>query len=75
MATTGAHSDSTRTRYSRTPALRAIFLVINFIYILLLEEQRLKARFGEEYIEYCRNVRRLLPRLRSWTPTQSGDTR
>jgi protein-S-isoprenylcysteine O-methyltransferase Ste14 len=52
-----------------------IFLVINFIYIPLLEEQRLKARFGEEYIEYCRNVRRLLPRLRSWTPTQSGDTR
>ena len=52
-----------------------IFLLINFIYIPLLEEQQLKARFGEAYIEYCRHVPRLVPRLRPWTPTTSGDSR
>ena len=52
-----------------------IFMVINFIYIPLFEEQQLKARFGEAYIEYCRHVPRLLPRLRPWIPPTSGDNR
>ena len=52
-----------------------IFLVINLIYIPLLEERQLKARFGEEYVEYCRHAPRLLPRLRPWTPTTPGDSR
>jgi len=52
-----------------------IFLLINFIYIPLFEEQQLKARFGEAYIEYCSHVPRLVPRLRPWTPTTSGDSR
>jgi protein-S-isoprenylcysteine O-methyltransferase Ste14 len=50
-----------------------IFLVINFIYIPMFEEQQLKERFGEAYIEYCRHVPRLVPRLRPWTPPISGD--
>ena len=45
------------------------------IHIPLFEEQQLKERFGEAYIEYCRHVPRLVPRLRSWTPTTSGDSR
>jgi protein-S-isoprenylcysteine O-methyltransferase Ste14 len=52
-----------------------IFLIINFIYIPLFEERQLKERFGEAYIEYCRHVPRLLPRLRPWTPTTSSDSR
>jgi protein-S-isoprenylcysteine O-methyltransferase Ste14 len=44
----------------------AAFAVINMIYIPLLEEPQLKSRFGEEYQQYKRNVRRLVPRLRPW---------
>ena len=52
-----------------------IFLLINFIYIPLFEERQLKERFGEAYIEYCRHVPRLVPRLRPWTPPSSGNNR
>jgi protein-S-isoprenylcysteine O-methyltransferase Ste14 len=52
-----------------------IFLVVNFIYIPLFEEQQLKKRFGQAYIEYCRHVPRLVPRLRPWTPPTSGGSR
>ena len=45
-----------------------IFLVANFIYIPILEEPQLKRRFGGDYVEYCRNVPRLIPRLRPWHP-------
>jgi protein-S-isoprenylcysteine O-methyltransferase Ste14 len=46
------------------------FLAINFVYIPLLEEPQLKGRFGANYVEYCRHVPRLIPRLRPW---HSGD--
>lgn len=42
--------------------------VINAIYIPLLEEPMLQERFGDAYAEYTRHVRRLLPRLRPWSP-------
>jgi protein-S-isoprenylcysteine O-methyltransferase Ste14 len=45
-----------------------IFLGINSVYIPLLEEPGLAARFGEDYREYCRQVPRLIPRLRPWEP-------
>ena len=45
-----------------------IFLGINAVYIPLLEEPLLANRFGEAYREYCRNVPRLIPRLRPWEP-------
>jgi protein-S-isoprenylcysteine O-methyltransferase Ste14 len=44
------------------------FLVLNSIYIPLLEEPQLRSRFGHAYDEYCGNVRRLIPRIRPWDP-------
>jgi protein-S-isoprenylcysteine O-methyltransferase Ste14 len=44
------------------------FLVLNLVYIPLFEEPQLAHRFGEPYREYCRHVRRFLPRLRPWEP-------
>jgi protein-S-isoprenylcysteine O-methyltransferase Ste14 len=51
----------------------AAFLVINLIYIPLLEEPTLEARFGRAYDEYRRNVPRILPRLRPWKPDVPPD--
>jgi protein-S-isoprenylcysteine O-methyltransferase Ste14 len=45
-----------------------VFLGINAVYIPLVEEPMLADRFGGDYQEYRRNVPRLLPRLRPWTP-------
>jgi protein-S-isoprenylcysteine O-methyltransferase Ste14 len=45
-----------------------IFLVINAIYIPLMEEPFLAIRFGDAYREYCQHVPRLLPRWRPWEP-------
>jgi protein-S-isoprenylcysteine O-methyltransferase Ste14 len=42
------------------------FLLLNLIYIPLLEEPMLAARFGQSYADYRRNVRRFIPRLRPW---------
>ena len=48
------------------------FLAINFIYIPLLEEPGLKHRFGDSYVEYCRHVPRLIPRLSPWDGRSTG---
>ena len=53
----------------------ALVLLINCIYIPLFEEPQLERRFGAAYVEYCRHVRRLIPRLRPWTPAVSGGGR
>jgi protein-S-isoprenylcysteine O-methyltransferase Ste14 len=47
----------------------ATFLMLNLIYIPLMEEPQLERRFGESYREYRRHVRRFLPRLRPWVPS------
>jgi protein-S-isoprenylcysteine O-methyltransferase Ste14 len=43
-----------------------VFVLINAVYIPLLEEPLLEERFGDEYRDYCRHVPRLLPRLSPW---------
>jgi protein-S-isoprenylcysteine O-methyltransferase Ste14 len=42
------------------------FLIINLVYIPLVEEPMLRARFGDPYREYCRHVPRIFPRVRPW---------
>jgi protein-S-isoprenylcysteine O-methyltransferase Ste14 len=42
------------------------FFIINSIYFVLSEEPGLVKRFGEEYLEYKRNVPRWIPRLKPW---------
>jgi protein-S-isoprenylcysteine O-methyltransferase Ste14 len=42
------------------------FVLVNLIYIPLLEEGGLERRFGEDYRVYKRNVPRWIPRLRPW---------
>jgi protein-S-isoprenylcysteine O-methyltransferase Ste14 len=44
----------------------AFFLLVNTIYIPLVEEPQLVRRFGASYDEYRRHVRRFIPRLRPW---------
>jgi protein-S-isoprenylcysteine O-methyltransferase Ste14 len=34
------------------------------IFIITFEEPTLRSKFGDDYAEYCRNVRRWIPRLR-----------
>lgn len=45
-----------------------IFLAANAVWIPLFEESDLRRRFGDSYVEYCRHVPRLFPRLRPWEP-------
>ena len=42
------------------------FVLINMIYIPLLEEPGLAARFGADYDSYRKHVRRFVPRLTPW---------
>ncbi len=44
-----------------------LFLCLNLVYIPLVEEPMLHARFGNAYGEYRGHVRMFLPRLRPWT--------
>ncbi|MGA2543489.1 MAG: isoprenylcysteine carboxylmethyltransferase family protein [Verrucomicrobiota bacterium] len=44
------------------------FVILNLIYIPLVEEPQLERRFGDAYREYRQHVRRFIPRLRPWRP-------
>ncbi|MGH9929841.1 MAG: methyltransferase family protein [Pyrinomonadaceae bacterium] len=47
-----------------------LFLLINLIYIPLLEEPVLDKRFGQPYRLYRQNVPRWIPRLKPWDAPQ-----
>ena len=44
------------------------FVLVNAVYIPLVEEPGLRRRFGEDYDAYRTNVPRWLPRLQPWKP-------
>ncbi len=43
-----------------------LFFAINHVYFILSEEPGLEKRFGQEYLEYKKNVPRWIPRLKPW---------
>jgi protein-S-isoprenylcysteine O-methyltransferase Ste14 len=46
----------------------AVCVLIGFnLFVLLHEEPTLRARYAEQYVEFCRNVPRWIPRLTPWT--------
>ena len=49
------------------------FFLGNHIYFIKSEEPGLLKRFGEEYVEYFKNVPRWLPRRTPWTPRTQAD--
>ena len=57
---------------SRSHGIWAVcFLLLNLIYIPIVEEPQLERRFGNSYREYCRHVRRFIPRFRPWRPIRN----
>ena len=47
-------------------ALTTVFFLIQYTLIVLLEEETLDELFGNEYLEYKKNVPPILPRLKPW---------
>ncbi|UTR10418.1 isoprenylcysteine carboxylmethyltransferase family protein [Evansella sp. LMS18] len=45
-----------------------LFTSVNYSYFIIGEEPQLSKKFGEDYLEYKRNVPRLIPRRTPWTP-------
>jgi protein-S-isoprenylcysteine O-methyltransferase Ste14 len=45
----------------------ALFWLIIHLFVLLYEEPTLRGKFGESYAEYCRHVRRWIPRFPGYT--------
>jgi protein-S-isoprenylcysteine O-methyltransferase Ste14 len=50
-------------------ALAAVVLGI-YLFVMFYEEPTLRAKFGADYEQYCRNVRRWWPRMRPWEKAQ-----
>ena len=46
-------------------AVTAVALGIH-LFVLFYEEPTLRKKFGADYEDYCRNVRRWRPRVRAW---------
>ena len=51
-------------------AAAAVLAVGVHLFVLFYEEPTLRKKFGPDYEEYCRNVRRWWPRTRGWQKAQ-----
>lgn len=51
-------------------AVAAAVILGVHLFVVLYEEPTLRKKFGTKYEEYCRNVRRWLPRWRGWGTAQ-----
>jgi hypothetical protein len=47
------------------------FVLVAYISIVSTEETYLSEKFGNDYVHYCKNVNRWLPKLRGWKRTVS----
>lgn len=56
----------------RIAAWLALFVTINHVYFVMVEEQGLARRFGEAYDRYRAHVPRWVPRLRPWRDDSPG---
>jgi protein-S-isoprenylcysteine O-methyltransferase Ste14 len=54
-------------------AVTAVALGIHW-FVVFYEEPKLRGKFGEDYLEYCRNVRRWWPRVRGWNQHPANRT-
>ncbi|MFL5578156.1 MAG: methyltransferase family protein [Gemmatimonadaceae bacterium] len=63
-------------RSPRLAAWLALFVALNQVYFLLVEEPGLERRFGAAYLRYRRAVPRWVPRRRAWRdePPTTGAT-
>lgn len=48
-----------------------VFFAVNTVYFIASEEPGLVERFGEEYLEYEKNVPRWIPRIKPWKPEEA----
>ena len=53
-------------------AVALVIVLCVVLFVLLYEEPKLRRLFGEEYVEYCRNVRRWVPRTHAWGKMRRG---
>ncbi len=47
-------------------AVACLTALATALFVLVYEEPKLGKMFGAEYAEYCKNVRRWIPRMHAW---------
>ncbi|NIM16668.1 MAG: hypothetical protein GTO45_32180 [Candidatus Aminicenantes bacterium] len=49
----------------------ALFIILQYYFIVLAEEEYLKGKYGQEYESYCTQVRRIIPTFRNYKKNQN----